>query len=103
MSCLTLGCPPPRDSTRRSHCGSCHETFSSVSAFDRHQTLDSGPRCHDPAARGLVQRPDGVWRHPGENPNASITHQGNDRDGRTGGCVVNGTDPARHDALEAAQ
>lgn len=34
------------------HCGACHRTFTSLSAFDAHQTLVrdvSGVRCSDPA------------------------------------------------------
>lgn len=65
MNCATLGCPVPRERTRRSHCARCHRTFSGVTAFDRHQTSGG---CQDPAERGLVQRPDGIWRFPGEWP-----------------------------------
>ena len=84
MNCLTLDCPRPRDGSRRSHCAGCHRTFTSVSAFDRHQTLNDGSHCHDPAIRGLIQRPDGVWRHPGERPEGLISPQGDDTDGLGG-------------------
>lgn len=65
MNCATLGCPTPTG-TRMSHCCGCHRTFSSVTAFDRHQTLDNGNVCHDPETKGLVLRADGVWRCPGD-------------------------------------
>jgi len=37
----------------RSHCGSCHRTFTSLTAFELHRR---GLRCNDPAAVGLVVR-----------------------------------------------
>lgn len=49
----------------RSHCGGCHETFSSLTAFERHRR---GLRCNDPADSGLEAReqPWGVlWGQPG--------------------------------------
>jgi hypothetical protein len=41
-------------------CVACEEIFTSLTAFDRHQTLrpeekGGGVICHDPATRGLVQ------------------------------------------------
>ena len=71
MKCFHLGCPIPPLNSRVSHCsGGCHRTFSGVSAFDRHQTFseETGSVCHDPSARGLVQRADGVWRWDREFP-----------------------------------
>jgi hypothetical protein len=42
------------------HCAGCHETFTSVSAFDLHQRLDDdGLTCLDP---GEMFRKDGVTR-----------------------------------------
>ena len=103
MNCLTLGCPRPRDGSRRSHCAGCHHTFTSVSAFDRHQTLNDGSHCHDPAERGLIQRPDGVWRHPGERPEGLIPPQGDDGDGRTPRTLGASEGQAPSGAQEAAQ
>lgn len=37
-----------------SHCGACHETFTSVGGFDRHR---KGGRCADPAEVGMVHAP----------------------------------------------
>lgn len=37
----------------RSHCSGCHETYSSLSAFDAHR---KGGQCHAPAAVGLIAR-----------------------------------------------
>jgi hypothetical protein len=48
----------------RSHCGGCHELYSSLTAFDRHRR---GGVCLPPASVGLVARekPYGVlWGNP---------------------------------------
>ena len=48
----------------RSHCGGCHELFSSLTAFDRHRR---GGRCLPPESVGLTARekPYGVlWGTP---------------------------------------
>lgn len=37
----------------RSHCGGCHITLSSLTAFERHRR---GMRCNNPEAVGLVAR-----------------------------------------------
>ena len=50
---------------RASHCGSCHETFSSLTAFERHRR---GLRCNPPTEVGLIARekPFGtLWAIPG--------------------------------------
>lgn len=42
----------------RAHCGGCHETFSSLSAFDSHQRgehVPAGQLCADPEDVGLIQ------------------------------------------------
>ena len=42
----------------RAHCGACHETFSSLGAFDAHQRgphVPAGQLCADPEDLGLVQ------------------------------------------------
>jgi len=54
---------------RTSHCGNCHRTLSSITAFDRHQRNlpGGGVECLDPAAVGLVavEKPFGVlWSCP---------------------------------------
>lgn len=56
---------------RTSHCGAenCHRTFSSITAFDRHQrnTPGGGVECLDPATVGLVavEKPFGIlWSCP---------------------------------------
>lgn len=75
--CYDLRCPALPGGGRRSHCAGCHETFTSVSAFDRHQTLDgAGSVCHDPATRGLVRRDGGLWAWPGERPVPSFRRGG---------------------------
>ena len=57
-----------------SHCGSCHETFSSLTSFDRHQNRAGSEKlCRDPQEAGLVaaQKPYGVlWQMPGVRPAA---------------------------------
>lgn len=54
-SCFTRGCIRP-GGTAQSHCARCHRTFTSPSAFGKHQTFpDGGPlECHVPETRGLV-------------------------------------------------
>ncbi|MEU4133626.1 FDXHR family putative zinc-binding protein [Streptomyces wuyuanensis] len=50
--------------TERSHCGGCHETFTGLTAFERHR---KGLRCNPPAEVGLVarQKPYGtLWGQP---------------------------------------
>lgn len=75
--CHELGCPVLPTRGRRSHCAGCHETFTSVSAFDRHQTLDDGGSvCYDPATRGLVLRDGGLWSRPGDRPMAPFRGRG---------------------------
>lgn len=55
---------------QRAHCGACHETFSSLGAFDRHQTWprgSSGSGCRRPGEVGLTSsaRPFGeLWSYP---------------------------------------
>lgn len=76
-SCARLSCRPVPVKVTRCHCGGCHQTFSGVSAFDKHQTFSEGGgiTCHDLAVRGLVlreqagflvwgwpERGDGTWR-----------------------------------------
>ena len=103
MSCLMLGCPPPRDGSRRCHCAGCHLDFSGLTAFDRHQTPNGDTLCQDPTSRGLIQRPDGVWRTPGEMPNGLFPPQGNDGDGLTGAPGTREPHEAPRNAQEAAQ
>jgi hypothetical protein len=86
-TCLALRCPPPSTGSRRSHCAGCHHTFSGLSAFDRHQTLNGGNICHAPDARGLIRRPDGVWRLPGEMPNGVFPPSGVSENGLAGASV----------------
>ena len=48
----------------RSHCGGCHETFTGLTAFERHR---KGLRCNPPTEVGLVARekPYGtLWGQP---------------------------------------
>ena len=57
---------------RRAHCPSCHETFNSDSAAEKHRVGKPGidRRCVDPATVGLiaVQQPWGpCWQAPGSD------------------------------------
>jgi hypothetical protein len=52
----------------RCHCATCHASFSSISAFDRHRR---GFQCHPPEECGLVRRGD-YWSLPGERPEVSL-------------------------------
>jgi hypothetical protein len=109
MSCLTHGCPPPAPGSRRSHCAACHQTFSGLTAFDRHQTLDRTRTgypviCLPPTEfTNLIQRPDGVWRLPGEVPDGVFPLSGDDRDGRTPQTLGAGEGQATTEAHGAAQ
>ena len=51
----------------RCHCATCHASFTSVTAFDRHRR---GFQCRPPAACGLVLR-GGYWSLPGERPDVA--------------------------------
>lgn len=50
--------------SRRCHCVTCHETFSSASAFDKHR---KNFKCLAPASRSLVLV-DGYWGQAGNKP-----------------------------------
>lgn len=78
---------PPKTATRhgacgrwwtgaeRSHCGGCHQTFTGMSAFERHR---KGLRCNDPASVGLVARfrPYGVlWGWPAPDGGMGGVHE----------------------------
>jgi hypothetical protein len=102
VNCLTRGCPPPRDGSRRCHCAACHLDFSGLTAFDKHQTLDHGSHCHDPATRGLVRRSDGVWRTPGEMPGGLFPPSGDDTDGLNPATLGASVGPEATDAHRAA-
>lgn len=62
MNCATRGCPAPTGSA--CHCAACHQTFSNLTLFDRHQDWRTCPgklSCKDPEALGLVRAPTGTW------------------------------------------
>jgi len=49
------------------HCAKCHQTFTSLTMFDKHQEVQKGPGrvlCRPPEALGLVRDTKGVWRTP---------------------------------------
>lgn len=50
------------------HCGSCHQTFSGLGLFDKHQRRNYSKRpavsCVAPVRLGLVQNARGVWHTP---------------------------------------
>lgn len=51
-----------------SHCANCCESFSGVSTFDKHQSIDEPGLCRKPTDVGLVavQQPWGtLWCRPG--------------------------------------
>jgi hypothetical protein len=60
----TSECPTLPQNTAVSHCGACHETFSTVRNFDRHRV---NFECVDPATKGLIQGMDGRWREAPPN------------------------------------
>ncbi|MCX5202440.1 hypothetical protein OG897_13405 [Streptomyces sp. NBC_00237] len=64
----------------RSHASCCHETFSSLTAFERHRR---GMRCNDPASVGLVarQKPYGtLWGLPGPANGYAAIHGDEERE-----------------------
>lgn len=63
--------PPLPPGTNRCRCSGCDRSFSSVSAFDKHQRIakDGGAICLDPAERGLVLS-GGYWSYPPPASNA---------------------------------
>jgi len=68
---ITHACGAWWTGTRVSHCGGCHITCSSLSAFDAHQR-GGGKVCRDPAEVGLVpvEKPYGVlWSWPSSDTN----------------------------------
>ena len=60
--CLTCG--KTWSGHRRCHCGTCHQNFSSVSAFDVHRR---NFKCRPLAETKLVPV-SGYWSFPGERP-----------------------------------
>ena len=50
------------------HCGACHQTFSGLGLFDRHQDVDYRRRpavqCKPAGTLGLVRDDRGTWRTP---------------------------------------
>ncbi|MGH3382357.1 MAG: hypothetical protein ACRDP6_47275 [Actinoallomurus sp.] len=63
----THSCGARWSGERRGHCGGCHRTFSSLSAFQRHR---HGFQCVAPLLVGLVavQKPWGTcWSLPGSD------------------------------------
>jgi hypothetical protein len=50
------------------HCGACHRSFLSLTAFDAHQDVDYSRRpaveCRDPASLGMTPGGTGVWGTP---------------------------------------
>ena len=60
MTC-TPECRKPHGN--QAHCGSCHQTFSTVANFDKHRTGDAEHRrCVDPEAISLRIGVDLIWR-----------------------------------------
>jgi hypothetical protein len=61
---ITHGCGSWWTGAERSHCGSCHRTFTALTAFEIHRR---GLRCNEPASVHLVARqmPFGdLWGQP---------------------------------------
>lgn len=58
------GCPTRWTGLTTSHCAGCHETFTTVSNFDRHRR---GGECVRPSSAGLIASQRGgnaVWHQP---------------------------------------
>jgi hypothetical protein len=66
MPNATCHCGASWPGTARCHCSGCHQTFSAITAFDRHR-VDG--RCQDPHIRDLeYDEAAQVWRSPGQVP-----------------------------------
>lgn len=68
-----------------SHCGGCHETFASLSLFDRHRVGDHGAdrRCLNPAemtdsGAPLAQDEHGTWYSPAARAALRAAHERED-------------------------
>lgn len=79
-------CPATWMGRKLEHCASCHETFTSTVAGDRHRVglhgVSEGPerrRCADPAERGLVRNARGHWGLPGDQGSWWRVPHGQDR------------------------
>lgn len=64
------GCPARWGGTNTAHCSGCHQTFTGVTAFDKHRAgghAASTRTCVDPASVGLVRADRGYpcWGSPG--------------------------------------
>ena len=67
MSCATHGCPELRPGSAACHCAACHQTFSGLGLFDRHQDWQTCPgklSCEYAGALGLVRASNGTWWTP---------------------------------------
>lgn len=64
------------------HCGSCCETFSRVSNFDRHR---SRGKCLSPEIAGLKKNSNGTWLGEDER---DISGLGRLRDQAQGNCLL---------------
>lgn len=63
------GCPARWGGTKTAHCSGCHETFTTVSAFDKHRggSHPDNRYCINPGSVGLVLTGRGYrcWGVPG--------------------------------------
>lgn len=59
------GCQISWSASSACHCSGCHQTFSGVTAFDRHQRRG---RHLPPYLLGMVRGETGVWTLPGTRP-----------------------------------
>jgi hypothetical protein len=65
VNCAAHGCPSPAGSA--CHCAACHQTFSNLTLFDRHQdwrTMPGKLSCVAARELGLVRGPTGTWWTP---------------------------------------
>lgn len=71
--------PGPNPTPSQAKCGTCHQTFSGVTLFDRHR---SGGECADPREMNQIRLdPRGVWRS--DQPNDRFPVIQRVTDGRT--------------------
>ena len=68
MNCHQRGCPALPPGSAACHCAGCHETFGTLTLFDRHHDADYGRSpailCRAPEGAGMVRAENLTWWTP---------------------------------------
>lgn len=60
------------------HCGTCHQTFRSITGFDDHRDHQGDDRCRDATEirdRGYVPDDNGLWRRAEARPTNTLPNR----------------------------